>query len=65
MDKLHFAVILEREEDGGFHAFCPALKGCHTQGDNLEEALSNVKESIEAYLGSLRKSGEAVPVEHI
>ncbi|MBI2304913.1 MAG: type II toxin-antitoxin system HicB family antitoxin [Chloroflexi bacterium] len=65
MEKHHYTVILEREEDGGYHAFCPSLKGCHTQGDTLEEALANVREAIEAYLESLQKHGEAVPVEDI
>jgi len=65
MERHHYTVILEREEDGGYHAFCPALKGCHTQGDTLDEALANVREAIEAYLESLQKHGEAVPVEDI
>ncbi|TDA70274.1 MAG: type II toxin-antitoxin system HicB family antitoxin [Clostridia bacterium] len=49
----HYTVILEREEDGGFHAYCPTLPGCHTQGESLEEALSNIQEAILAYLESL------------
>jgi len=65
MEKHHFTVILEREEEGGYHAFCPALKGCHTQGDTLEEALANAREAIEAYLESLRGHGEPLPVEDI
>jgi predicted RNase H-like HicB family nuclease len=28
----HYTVVFEREDDGGYHAFCPALKGCHSQG---------------------------------
>ncbi len=65
MEKHYFTVILEREEDGGYHAFCPALKGCHTQGDTLEEALANIREAMEAYLESLRARGETVPSEDI
>ena len=61
MEKHHFTVILEREEEGGYHAFCPALKGCHTQGDTLDEALANAREAIEAYLESLRAHGEPMP----
>jgi len=49
-----YAVILEREEDGGYHAFYPILKGCHTQGNTL----ANVREAIEAYLDSLRGHDE-------
>ena len=65
MERHHYTVVLEREEDGGYHAFCPTLKGCHTQGETLDEALINVREAIEAYLESLRKHGEPVPVEDI
>ncbi|MBI2907799.1 MAG: type II toxin-antitoxin system HicB family antitoxin [Chloroflexi bacterium] len=43
METRHYTVILEKEEDGGSHAFCPALKGCHTQGDTIEEALANAR----------------------
>ena len=34
---MHYTVILEREEDGGYHAFTPALKGCHSQGESVGE----------------------------
>ena len=44
-----YTVILEPEDAGGFHAFVPALKGCHTQGDTEEEALANAQEAITAY----------------
>ena len=47
MASMHYTVILEREEGDGYHAFAPALKGCHSQGDTLEEALENIKEAIE------------------
>jgi predicted RNase H-like HicB family nuclease len=65
MDVRHYTVILEREEDGGYHAYCPALKGCHSQGDALEEAVANIREAIEAYLESLKAEGETAPVEDI
>jgi len=34
-----YTVVLERERDGGFSVHVPALRGCHTQGDDLPEAL--------------------------
>ncbi|MER3513596.1 MAG: type II toxin-antitoxin system HicB family antitoxin [Chloroflexota bacterium] len=63
MEKYHYTVILEREEGGGYHAFCPALKGCHTQGDTLDEALANSQEAVEVYVESRREHGEPLPVE--
>lgn len=32
---------------------CPALPGCHSQGDTMEEALENIKEAIAGCLESL------------
>jgi predicted RNase H-like HicB family nuclease len=65
MEAYRYTVILEREEDGGYHASCPILKGCHTQGDTLDEAVANIKEAMAAYLESLRVHGEPIPAEDI
>lgn len=51
---MRYTVILESEEEGGFHIRYPALKGCHPQGDTKEEALDNIQEAIAAYLENLR-----------
>lgn len=51
---MKFKVILEEDEEvGGYVVSCPALPGCHSQGDTVEEALENIKEAIEACLESL------------
>ena len=65
MTQHRYTVILEREEDGGFHAFVPALKGCHTQGDSEDEALANAQEAIAVYLESLRAHGQPIPIEDL
>ncbi|MGV8120125.1 MAG: type II toxin-antitoxin system HicB family antitoxin [Candidatus Xenobiia bacterium LiM19] len=43
-------VIVEPSEDGGFSVHVPALRGCHTQGETLEEALENARDAITTYL---------------
>ncbi|MCI4438296.1 type II toxin-antitoxin system HicB family antitoxin, partial [archaeon] len=48
-----FDTIILEDESGGYVAFVPALPGCHTQGDTLEELMKNVKEAIELYLETL------------
>ena len=62
-----FKVTIEPDkfEDGRapWHAFCPALKGCHTWGHTYEEALSNVREAIDLYVQDLIESGDPVPVD--
>ena len=61
-----YSVYYEAAPEGGYVAFVPALPGCHTQGETLEEAERNVKEAIELYLESLTahprtvRSGEAI-----
>ncbi|MBM3322841.1 type II toxin-antitoxin system HicB family antitoxin [candidate division WOR-3 bacterium] len=45
-----FHVVLEKAEDGWVVAECPALPGCVSQGRTEEEALSNIKEAITAWL---------------
>lgn len=57
----NFEVILEPEEDGGYHIHCPVLKGCHTYGSNKEEALEKIKEAIELWLESAREFGVRIP----
>jgi hypothetical protein len=34
-----FTVIFEKEDDGGYHVFCPTLPGCHTQSESIDEGL--------------------------
>ena len=42
------------EKDGHrYFAYAPEFKGCHSQGDTLEEVLENIKEAIELYVESL------------
>ncbi|MBI9082360.1 MAG: type II toxin-antitoxin system HicB family antitoxin [Desulfobacterales bacterium] len=43
-------IVLEQGMDGYIVAYCPALKGCVTQGRTEEEAIDNLKEAIELYL---------------
>ena len=61
----NYTVIIEKEDEGGFHAFCPALSGCHTQGETYEETINNIKDAIKLYLESLMARNEPVPEEDI
>ena len=57
----HFTVIFEKEEEGGYHVFCPVLPGCHTQGETIDEGLQNIREAIRLYIGSLVEDGLPAP----
>jgi len=52
---MKFKVVLEKEEDGGYIVYCPALKGCRSQGDTKEEALENIKDAIKLYLKTVEE----------
>ena len=65
MNSYRYTVIIEHEEDGGYHAFCPVLKGCHAQGETIEETLENIQEAMEIYLESLIAHNEVIPKEDI
>jgi predicted RNase H-like HicB family nuclease len=49
---MQFNAIIEKD-DFGYFAFVPNLKGCVSQGDTMEEALSNIKEAIKLYIETL------------
>ena len=48
-----FDVVIIEDATGGYVAFVPALPGCHTQGDTLNELMDDVKEAVELYLETL------------
>lgn len=48
---MKFQTIFEPSEDGGFTVYVPSLPGCISEGDTYEEALANIREAIELYLG--------------
>ena len=44
---MKFRVVLKPDpEDGGFNVSCPALPGCHSQGDTEREAICNIRDAI-------------------
>ncbi len=50
LEKLHLPIIIEMDEDGVYIVSCPQLKGCHSYGETIEEAMENIKEAIDLCL---------------
>jgi predicted RNase H-like HicB family nuclease len=46
-------VVLEPSSEGGYTIYVPALPGCISEGNNIDEALENIQEAIELYLEPL------------
>ena len=58
---MKYRILIKQDEDGIFCVEVPDLPGCFTQGSTREEAVSNAREAMQAYIESLEKHGEAVP----
>jgi antitoxin HicB len=56
-------VLTPDEEDGGYTVTVPAISGCFTEGDTVEEALENARDVIRLFLEELVASGQAIPGE--
>lgn len=56
-----FSIQLIEQPEGGYTVTCPALPGCHSQGDTVDEAKANIREAIELVLEDMRAHGEPLP----
>jgi predicted RNase H-like HicB family nuclease len=52
---IYKVVVTPDPDDGGFAVSCPAIPGCHSEGDTLEEALENIKDAIQGCIGVLNE----------
>ena len=57
-------IVLEQEDDGTYSVHCPALKGCHSQGETKEDALINIQEAIQLYLEVANEKARELIVQH-
>ncbi len=44
------AIVRAEHDAGGYSASIPALPGCHTQGETLDEVRANLREAAEGWL---------------
>jgi predicted RNase H-like HicB family nuclease len=49
-DSMTLKVLIHSADEGGFWAEVPALPGCVSQGETMDELRSNVREAIEGWL---------------
>jgi antitoxin HicB len=64
MSEYRYTIILDPDPDeGGYTVTVPALPGCVTQGESIEEAIAMAKDAIRLYIESLIADGEPVPQE--
>jgi len=54
-------IVTPDPEDGGFVAECPAIPGCVSEGDTVEQAMANIRDAIEGCIAVLREKGQPIP----
>ena len=53
----HYAVIIHEDAQSGFWAEVPALPGCYSQGESVDELLINIREAISGVLEVMEELG--------
>jgi predicted RNase H-like HicB family nuclease len=64
MSELTYPVViapLTHDDGGGFAATVPDLPGCMSDGETPEEALTNIRDAIDAWISIARELGHVVP----
>ncbi|NOX36797.1 MAG: type II toxin-antitoxin system HicB family antitoxin [Calditrichaeota bacterium] len=59
--KLEIPVIIEADGEG-YHGYTPALKGVHVYGKTKAEAEALMADALTAYIDSIIKHGESIPI---
>jgi antitoxin HicB len=65
VNQYQYTIILHPDpEEGGYTVTVPALEGCVTQGETLEEAIVMARDAIQLFVETLQAEGLPVPEEH-
>lgn len=54
----NYAVVIHEDSEGGFWGEVPALPGCYSQGETVEDLKHNIREAIAGVLEVLREQGQ-------
>lgn len=60
-----YRVVIEKGEDFGYVVHCPAIPGCHSQENTIEEAIENIKDAIRGCLSVLDEEAATVSVKEL
>lgn len=58
-----YTVQIEPVKEGGYWSRVPALPGCFSQGETIEETIAHTREAIELYIEGLVAEQEDIPEE--
>lgn len=65
MKRRYTVVLLPDTEEGGYVVTVPALPGCVTQAETVDEALERANEVIQLYLAEAEARDEYIPIESV
>ena len=54
----NYAVVVHEDPEGGYWGEVPALPGCYSQGETVEELKRNIREAIAGVVEVLREQGQ-------
>ena len=60
---MEYTFVVHQAEEGGYWAEVPTLPGCYSQGETMDQVVSNVREAIESYIAALEQDGQEIPTE--
>jgi predicted RNase H-like HicB family nuclease len=49
---MNIKIVVHEAEEGGFWGEAPALPGCASQGETVDEVVANLREAIEGWLSA-------------
>jgi predicted RNase H-like HicB family nuclease len=62
---MEYTIVIHNAEEGGYWAEVPALEGCYSQGESVEETMLNIKEAIQSHIIALQEEGIEIPKDQI
>ena len=60
---MEYTILVHQAEEGGFWSEVPALPGCYSQGETIDETLRNTRDAIVVHLMVMKEDKMAAPIE--
>lgn len=64
-DNMTLKVFIHSADEGGYWAEVPALPGCVSQGETMDELRSNVREAIEGWLLAEDAAAKSISADEV
>ena len=63
IEVIDYLAIIERDDNGKYRAYCPALKEVSVSANSFETVKAELQKKLEHYLNNLAELGEIAPVQ--